>query len=254
MCSLTTPSPSPSSRRSRPPFRCGCATTLTWCCSPVRASTCTWSGCGPRARAASSRWAWPSWRTRRCLVSPPWPSPRRLRVGRYGPRTSRRFLTRSSRATRPRGRSAFSGTSPSRSSANTAATELPLRLLLGSLLQRRGQLDPADLARCGLAARRLLDHHWTLPPAATTRFAIEAVIATADSDPAATEALLRRALQSEQMTGRAYNDLRWQTQGVPQLVGTVPGLVEELYVVAMAYEETSTEPTPLALGRILPMS
>jgi len=141
-----------------------------------------------------------------------------------------------------------------RLSANTAATELPLRLLLGSLLQRRGQLDPADLARCGLAARRLLDHHWTLPPAATTRFAIEAVIATADSDPAATEALLRRALQSEQMTGRAYNDLRWLTQGVPQLVGTVPGLVEELYVVAMAYEETSTEPTPLPLGRILPMS
>jgi hypothetical protein len=87
-----------------------------------------------------------------------------------------------------------------RLSENVTVTELPLRIMLNSLAGRGRPLSRLDLAHCGLAARRLLEYLWTLPPALAIRVAIEAVIATAESDPTATETLLRRVLNTGQMT------------------------------------------------------
>ncbi len=140
-----------------------------------------------------------------------------------------------------------------RLSENVTVTELPLRIMLDSLV-RQGTLLGGDLARCGLAARRLLEYLWTVLPTPVIRIAIEAVIATAESDPAATESLLRHALNASQMTTRGYNDLFWLADGVPRLAAIVPGLVEEIYAVAMAYQETSTQRTLLTPGLIMSMT
>ena len=50
-----------------------------------------------------------------------------------------------------------------RLSENVTVTELPLRIMLDSLV-KRGTLLGQELARCGLAARRLLEYLWTVPP------------------------------------------------------------------------------------------
>jgi hypothetical protein len=138
-----------------------------------------------------------------------------------------------------------------RLSAHVAATEYPLRILLDDLVRTGPPLAGDDLDHCGIAARRLLEYAWTQQRTPAVRLAIEAAVATAASDPTATETLLRQAIVPTQLEAWGYQDLHWIAKAVPHLPTLIPGFVEDLYVAVFPYEETSRAPTSLLSSAIL---
>ncbi|MFE9792294.1 hypothetical protein ACFYRL_11180 [Streptomyces goshikiensis] len=112
-------------------------------------------------------------------------------------------------------------------------------------------LAPEHQPACGLASRRLLEHLWAQPPVSGARLAITAVTQTAASDPAATEALLRRAIDPGQLAERGYHDLFALTDSIERLIDQVPGVVEDLYVAVLSHKETSSEATRMGSGAVL---
>ncbi|MEU0990894.1 hypothetical protein [Streptomyces sp. NPDC005953] len=136
--------------------------------------------------------------------------------------------------------------------SRTPARSLPaLGVLVTDLASHRAVLDEQQLRLCGLAARRLLEHLWTQPPAPASRLAISAVIQTAESDPASTETLLRRTVESPQLEERGYNDLLSLTSKVSELMDLLPCLVEDLYVAVLGHAETSSADTQMGSGSVL---
>lgn len=115
-------------------------------------------------------------------------------------------------------------------------------------------MNESDLARCGVAARRLLDFYWRHPPLAVTRLAIEAVVATAHTEPTETERLLRRAIEPDRLESHGANDLHCLCDSVPSLAVLLPAFVEDLYVAVMEFEERSTDATQLVGSAILPLT
>lgn len=132
-----------------------------------------------------------------------------------------------------------------------ARTELPLRLIVASLLDRPAPLAGGDLRDVGVAARRWLSHEWLGDPHPATRLAISAVIRTAASDVLATEELLRQSLDPERLVTHGADDLPALCEGVPTLSLSTPTFVADLYRAVMAYEETSNEITSMWGSRIL---
>ncbi|MFF2523544.1 NACHT domain-containing protein [Streptomyces liangshanensis] len=136
--------------------------------------------------------------------------------------------------------------------SRTPDRSLPaLGVLVTDLASHRAVLDEQQLRLCGLAARRLLEHLWTQPPAPASRLAISAVIQTAESDLASTETLLRRTVESPQLEGRGYNDLLSLTSKVSELMDLLPCLVEDLYVAVLGHAETSSADTQMGSGSVL---
>ncbi|MVO90585.1 hypothetical protein GPA10_39005 [Streptomyces sp. p1417] len=136
--------------------------------------------------------------------------------------------------------------------SRTPARSLPaLGVLVTDLTSHRAVLDEQQLRLCGLAARRLLEHLWTQPPAPASRLAITAVIQTAASDLTATETLLRRAVESPQLEERGYNDLDSMNSNISELMDLLPGLAEDLYVAMLSHTETSSASTQLGSGSVL---
>ncbi len=138
-----------------------------------------------------------------------------------------------------------------RLSVHVAATEYPLRILLDDLVRTGLPLAGGDLDQCGIAARHVLDYAWTQARTPAVRLAIEAVVATAASDPTANETLLRQAISPTQLEAWGFQDLHWIAKAVPHLATLMPGFVEDLYVAVLPHEETSREPTPLVTSAIL---
>ncbi|MFE3237549.1 hypothetical protein ACFXKJ_36185 [Kitasatospora indigofera] len=125
--------------------------------------------------------------------------------------------------------------------------------LVRTLAPQYQVLAPEHQRACGLAVRRLMEHLWTQPPVPGARLVITAVRQTQASDPTATEALLRRAIEPEQLAERGYHDLFALTDDIEQLINQVPGIVEELYVTVLSFKETSSEATPIGSGAVLTM-
>jgi hypothetical protein len=138
-----------------------------------------------------------------------------------------------------------------RLSAHVAATEYPLRILLDDLVRTGMPMAGDDLDQCDIAARNLLGHAWIQARTPAVRLTIEAVVATAASDPTATETLLRQAISPTQLAACGYQDLHWIAKAVPDLATLMPGFVEDLYVAVFPHEETSREPTQLVPSAIL---
>lgn len=86
------------------------------------------------------------------------------------------------------------------------------------------------------------------------RLALEAVVKTAASDPEATEELLRETIDPVRLQERGYLDLPVLADAVSDLAVVLPEFVEDLYVAAMTFEETSTDPTTLVSSPLLPLS
>jgi len=139
------------------------------------------------------------------------------------------------------------------SAAGTGA-ELPLRVLLGSLITSKAPLTGRALLDAGVAARRWLSVLWSGPPNPATRFAIDAVVKTAASDPPGTERLLRQALEPTRLVTHGADDLPCLCDGVSMLAPLMGVFVADLYRVVMLYEEESTDPILMYRSRILPLS
>ncbi|MFJ7164365.1 hypothetical protein ACIQUV_02530 [Streptomyces globosus] len=138
-----------------------------------------------------------------------------------------------------------------RLSHHPAAALQALGDLVRNLAPQYQALLPEHQRACGLAARRLMEYLWAQPPVPGARLAITAVIQTAASDPEATEALLRRAIDPEQLYERGYHDLFALTDSIERLIDQVPGIVEDLYVAVLSHKETSSEATRLGSGAVL---
>ncbi|MFG2537862.1 hypothetical protein ACGFU4_21765 [Streptomyces sp. NPDC048511] len=138
-----------------------------------------------------------------------------------------------------------------RLSYHPAAALQALGDLVRNLAPQYQALVPEHQRACGLAARRLMEYLWGQPPVSGARLAISAVIQTAASDPAATEALLRRAIDPKQLPERGYHDLLALTDSIKRLIGQVPGIVEDLYVAVLNHKETSSEATRMGSGAVL---
>lgn len=132
-------------------------------------------------------------------------------------------------------------------------TEIVVRILLSELARLDPPITGDDLAATGKAARAALEYLWQGDPGLVDRIAIESVVLTAASDPAATDALLRRALEPDRLVSHGPADL-WQiTDGVPALIVPTPEFVKDLYITVMRHEETSQEATDMVRGQILPL-
>lgn len=135
-------------------------------------------------------------------------------------------------------------------------TEFPLRGLLEDLVRYGPVLSGDELQSCGVAARRLLHYAWERHPrdSITVRFALEAVVATAASDPVATEALLRRAIDADHVRAWGHDELRWLCADPGVIAQELPGFVEDLYVATISHKEESTESTAMLASRIFGLS
>lgn len=139
-------------------------------------------------------------------------------------------------------------------SNDVSSTELPLRILVSTLVRRhRDRLGLDELAKCGIAARQHLAYMWSQLPSPVTRLAIDMVVATATTAPDATESLLRQALEPDYLSMYGPNDLHALTEGVVTLAPVLPAFVEDLYVAVMLHEEPSTEPTDMIGSAVLPL-
>jgi len=135
-----------------------------------------------------------------------------------------------------------------------ADAELPLRVLLGSLITTKAPLTGRALLDAGAAARRWLAMLWSGAPNPATRFAIDAVVKTAASDPPGTERLLRQALEPTRLVTHGADDLPYLCDGVSMLAPLMGAFVADLYRGVMLYEEESTDPILMYRSRILPLS
>jgi hypothetical protein len=133
-------------------------------------------------------------------------------------------------------------------------TEWIVRILVSELAGVQPALTGADMGALGEAARAALTHLWAGGPTPVNRVAIRSVVRATASDVAATEALLRRALEPARLASHGASDL-WQLTGsVPELLPHCPGLVHDIYTVVMAYEEQSKETTHMLGGQLLSLT
>jgi hypothetical protein len=139
-----------------------------------------------------------------------------------------------------------------RLAARVELVAYPLRTMLLVLIEDAAP-DPDGLGELGQAARLLLAEAWRRLPRDPwlARAGLQACTATAASDPAATEVLLRRVIESSHLAQWGYEELHPVAGAVPTLVGALPDFVHDLYVSVMAYEERSVEATDMGSGRIL---
>lgn len=105
------------------------------------------------------------------------------------------------------------------------------------------------------AARSLLRWCWALPT--TDRWflhpAIHGVAMAFESEPEASEPLLREILQEHNLRERGFVDLPLLAQRVDRIWSHAPDLARDIFSTAFSFEETSSAPTPITTG-VLSMS
>ena len=96
-----------------------------------------------------------------------------------------------------------------------------------------------QLASVGRAARELLRFAWTRKP----RFdlmvihALMAVAKTFASDPVASAALLRQAIEPDHLKEHGYKELRWIAHHIGVIARNDPALAVDIYRAAYGYQE-----------------
>jgi hypothetical protein len=131
----------------------------------------------------------------------------------------------------------------------------PLRVMVLDLCDHRSSLSALDLQRLAAAARRLLEFAWTRTPRDSQLVAagLQAVSRSFAGDPASAGALLRRALQPDQLRAHGFEEMPCLTQELPELAGHDPSLVGAIYVAVLSHDEPRTDPAPMSGSRILPL-
>jgi hypothetical protein len=124
-----------------------------------------------------------------------------------------------------------------------------------SAMARNALNDPTaltddQLTDLGLAARAIFDAAWNAEAHdhALMRNAIFAVVQTFDSDPAASEALLRRLLEPERVEEYGYEDVPDLAHELSPLHGSAPDLCADVYTTAFSRDEESDEKTVMTTG------
>ena len=127
--------------------------------------------------------------------------------------------------------------------------------MLAVLCDHAALLSPEQHTFAGTAARRMLEFAWASNPVNCwlANNAIQAVMRTFASDVIASEALIRRLLESGHLTKYGYEELPIMTREIRQLFSLAPKLAEDVYCIAFTHKENSQEKTPLG-GRILPLA
>jgi hypothetical protein len=116
-----------------------------------------------------------------------------------------------------------------------------VRLLVQAGSEKSGDLTAEQLAQAGVAARGLLDFAWNHEPR-IGQFVIAGINGVANtmaSDPEASVALLRRALESDHLRQFGYEELQWITRHIRTYATHDLVFVVDLYTSIFGYEEPS---------------
>lgn len=129
------------------------------------------------------------------------------------------------------------------------------RRLLVNICEHPEQLTPDQRVAAGHIARRLLEFGWSQLPRDGWLVidALQCVCRTFESDTSASTGLIRRCLEPPHLSQYGFQEMPWLAREIERLIPLDPLLVEEICRVAFSYQETSMEPTPMGLGRILPL-
>jgi hypothetical protein len=130
-----------------------------------------------------------------------------------------------------------------------------VRSLLTTICDRPDEFTDEQQVAAGHAARRLLEFAWSQTSRDTwlVNHALQCVCRTFASDPAASAVLIRRCLEPLHLSQFGFEELPWLTREVERMIPVDAELVEEIYRAAFGHQETSEEPTPMGISRILPM-
>ncbi|HHT8834235.1 ATP-binding protein [Burkholderia cenocepacia] len=114
-----------------------------------------------------------------------------------------------------------------------------VRILVQSGTAKPGELSHAQLALAGAAARRLLEYAWSHDPRIGLFIinSINGVANTTVSNPQATIAILRRALDPEHIRQFGYEELHWIARHVRTYASHDLKFIVDLYASAYDYEE-----------------
>ena len=131
-----------------------------------------------------------------------------------------------------------------------------IRVLLLSLCEHPESFTADQRRHAGITGRRLLEFAWEQNPLEPwlVNDALEAVCRTYESDPAATEILLRRCLEPHHLAAYGHRDLPVLAREVKRLMPLNPKWVEDLYLAAFSYQENSQESTAMSNSRILALT
>jgi hypothetical protein len=112
-----------------------------------------------------------------------------------------------------------------------------------------------QIAALGKAARDLLRFAWAREPRSdlTVTNALMAVAKTFASDPAASSALLRQAIEPDHLKEHGYKELRWIAQHIKEIVKNDPALAIDIYAAAYGHAEESNDATDMGNSVILQM-
>ena len=127
-----------------------------------------------------------------------------------------------------------------------------IRPLLMNFCDHAERLPPDGFKHAGEVARRLLDYAWKRPQRDpwVVIAGLRCVSRTFESDIAASEALLRKALEEVHLLQFGFEELPWITRNIKHLFRHSPSFAEELYKRAFAFKESSDAPTAMVPSQI----
>ncbi len=128
--------------------------------------------------------------------------------------------------------------------------------LLRAMLGNKSSLSQDQLFAVGRSARKLLGFAWDQPERNSwlVTNSLRSVCETFGTDPAASAALLRRAIQAEHLARYGYEEMRWITRKLRRIAIHDPGFVGEIYAAVFSHEEASTDATDMSGSRILSLT
>src|ERR1700674_1014819 len=128
-----------------------------------------------------------------------------------------------------------------------------LRPLLFRICQAPDTLTYDQMLNAGIAARRVLEYAWQLFPrdSRLVIHGLDCVCQTFESAPAESAALIRHALEVENVKKFGFEELPWLGRHVRRLIPLDPELVQEIYEVTLSYREGSMEATAMVPSRIM---
>jgi hypothetical protein len=110
-----------------------------------------------------------------------------------------------------------------------------------------------QIAAIGAAARNLLQSAWQRDPRIDHYVVsgLTAVGKTFATDPAASAALFRHAIEADHLKEHGYSELRWIAREIVNVTRSDPSLVVEIYRAAYGYAERSSDATAMGSSVLL---
>jgi len=125
--------------------------------------------------------------------------------------------------------------------------------LLRVMLENESALTEEQRAATGRTARQLLAFAWDQANRNSwlVTNSLRSVCQTFGTDPEASAALLRRAVEPNHLTKFGYEEMRWITRELRSISTYDPVFVADVYSAVFSHEEVSTDPTDMSRSRIL---